>query len=303
MIAHGIIERARVVRIEDECERRGIHLRGAIDRSGPCPICGGHDRFAINIHKRKWLCRQCGVGGGDVISLVQFIDGIGFVEAVELLTGEEARPQARPPAPGKNQSAAEYEREQHRKAAWLWSRRLPIIGSIAERYPRSRGITCPLPATLGFLPSQKPEHHPAMIAAFGLVDEPEPGLIIPPHHIEAVHLTLLKPNGSKADIEPNKIVIGSPGNLPLVIAPPNDLLGLAICEGPEDALTAHQVTGLGVWAAGSAGRMPKLADIIPSYIECVTICAHRDEAGQHGAQRLAQALDQRGIEVLIEGLP
>ena len=48
--------------------------------------------------------------------------------------------------------------------------------------------------------------------------------------------------------------------------------------------------------------MSKLADVIPSYIECVTIYAHADKAGQHGAQQLAQALDQRHIEVLIEGL-
>jgi hypothetical protein len=64
----------------------------------------------------------------------------------------------------------------------------------------------------------------------------------------------------------------------------------------------HQTTSLGAWVAGSAGRMPKLADVIPRYIECVTIYAHADKAGQHGAEQLAQALDQRSIEVLIEGL-
>jgi hypothetical protein len=192
----------------------------------------------------------------------------------------------------------------HQKAsAPVWLQRKPIIGSIAELYLRSRGITCPLPPTLGFLLPQKPEHHPAMIAAFGLCEEPEPGLIVPPHHVEAVHLTLLKPDGSgKADVEPKKIIIGSPGNLPIVIAPANDLLAIDIFEGIEDALTVLQTTGLGAWVAGSAGRMPKLADVIPSYIECVTIYGHADKAGQQGAEQLAQALDQRGIEVLIEGL-
>jgi len=318
VIAPRIIDCARSVRIEDECERRGIHLRGAIDRCGPCPICGGHDRFAVHIHKQKWLCRHCGKGGGDAISFVQFIDGCGFVEAVELLRGEAARPQARQPAPTKKQSVAEYERDQRRKAAWLWSRRQPITGSIAELYLRSRGITCPLPATLGFLPPQKPEHYPAMIAAFGLCEEVEPGLIIPPHKVEAVHLTLLKPDGSgKADTRPDKLTIGSltikmireDGDgrriivgLPIIIAPPNDLLGLAITEGIEDALTAHQATGLGAWAAGSAGFMPKLAAMVPSYVEAVTIFAHADEAGQDGARRLAVALRRRGIEVTIEGL-
>ena len=68
------------------------------------------------------------------------------------------------------------------------------------------------------------------------------------------------------------------------------------------ALTAHEATGLGAWAAGSAGHMPKLAAIIPSYIECVTILAHDDEAGQRGAHSLAEALYQRRIEVIVEGL-
>jgi hypothetical protein len=202
----------------------------------------------------------------------------------------------------KKQTIAEYERAQHRKAAWLWAQRWPIIGSIAERYLRSREITCPLPPTLAFLPPSKPEHHPAMIAAFGPCEEPEPGVIVPPRNVEAVHLTLLKPDDTgKADVEKPKIIIGSPGNLPIVLAPLNDLLGLAVTEGIEDGLTAHLATGLGVWAAGSAGRMPKVADIIPSYVECVTIRADDDEAGQRGAQQLAQALDQRGIEVRIEG--
>jgi hypothetical protein len=119
-----------------------------------------------------------------------------------------------------------------------------------------------------------------------------------------VHLTLLRPDGSgKAEIEKPKLMIGSPGNLPIIIAPPNDLLGLAITEGIEDALSVHQATGLGAWAAGAAGRMPKLADVIPSYIECVTIYAHDDRAGQEGARGLAAALVERGIETFIEGLP
>ena len=49
MIAADLIERAHAVRIEDEVARRGIKLVGRIDRCGPCPQCGGHDRFSINV--------------------------------------------------------------------------------------------------------------------------------------------------------------------------------------------------------------------------------------------------------------
>jgi hypothetical protein len=304
MIAPHVIERARTVRIEDECARRGIHLRsavrGAVDRCGPCPVCGGTDRFSIHIHKQIFNCRGCRIAG-DVIKLVQHLDNCTFVSAVETLIGDDVRLQATPPA--NKQISDDYEREQHRKAAWLWSRRQPIIGSIAEHYPRSRGITCPLPATLGFLPPQKPDHRPAMIAAFGLCEEPEPGLIIPPRNVGSVHLTLLKPDGSgKADVEKPKIIIGSPDNVPLVIAPANDLLGLAVCEGIEDALTVHQATGLGARAAGSASFMPKLAESVPDFIEAVTIFAHPDKTGRDGAHKLAMALRRRNIEVTVEGI-
>jgi putative DNA primase/helicase len=186
-------------------------------------------------------------------------------------------------------------------ARWLWSQRKPIAGSIAERYLRqARGYIGPLPATLAFLAPRKPEHHPAMIAAFAVPDEPEPGVLGEARDLNAVHLTLLKPDGSgKADVTPTKLFIGSPRGRPIVLAPTNDLLGLAITEGIEDALSIHQATGLGAWAAGSAGAMPVLA--VPDYIACVTICAHPDAAGQKGALALADALASRGIEVLIQG--
>jgi hypothetical protein len=143
-----------------------------------------------------------------------------------------------------------------------------------------------------------------MIAAFGIADEPEPGIIVPPKSVIGVHLTRLTTNGDKA---PNadgksKIMRGTCKGAPIVISPPNDLLGMAVTEGIEDALSVYQATGLGAWAAGAAGFMPKLAPLVPDYIETVTIYAHYDESGRDGAINLASALKARGIEVLIQGL-
>jgi hypothetical protein len=200
--------------------------------------------------------------------------------------------------------SSEYRRKQADKAGWYWSRSKTIIGTIAERYLReTRGYRGPLPPTLRFLPPLKPEHHPALIAAYAVVDEIEPGVLGKPQNVTAVHITLLKADGSgKANMKPNKISIGSPGGLPIVLAPPNDLLGLAITEGIEDALAAHQALGLGAWAAGSASFMSALAVMVPSYIDAVTIFAHPDKAGRDGAQKLAMALRRRNIEVTVEGI-
>jgi hypothetical protein len=65
----------------------------------------------------------------------------------------------------------------------------------------------------------------------------------------------------------------------------------------------HAATGLGAWAAGCAGSMPKLAAAITrASPEAVTIWAHADRAGQGGAGKLADLLDARGIEVFTEGM-
>ena len=205
------------------------------------------------------------------------------------------------------------EREQARKAAWLWQHRQPIGGTIAEAYLRSREIACDPPATLGYLAPTKPGHHPALIAAFDFPNEVEPGRLATTPHVEAVHLTLLRSDGSdKADASPNKIMVGGSLGVPIVLAPLNDLFGLAVCEGIENGLTIHQATGLGVWCAGSAGHMPALADTIPRDVDAVTIYADDDRAGRKGAIALADGLHARckrpggflrgKIEIIIEGL-
>ena len=182
-------------------------------------------------------------------------------------------------------------------ARFLWSRRQPITGSIAETYLReARGYRGPLPATLGFLPARR-EHAPAMIAAFGLVDEPKPGYLIV-NDVTGVHLTKLRPDGSgKAGTDRDKIMIGPSMGQPIVLAPCNDLLGLAIAEGIEDALTVHELTGLGAWAAGSAGRMPALVAAVPDYVEAVTIMVDANDSGIKNSAKLAVLLEQRGVSV------
>jgi Protein of unknown function (DUF3631)/CHC2 zinc finger len=101
-------DRARAVRIEDELARRGVTLRGrGTDRCGPCPVCGGDDRFSINVDKQVFNCRGCGVGG-DVIALVQHLDGAEFNGAVTALAGPKPNGGAKKQS-AKSITAASYE--------------------------------------------------------------------------------------------------------------------------------------------------------------------------------------------------
>ena len=83
-----MIEFAKAVAIEDELHRRGIALkRVGRELVGPCPVCGGADRFAVHLGKQLWNCRGCGVGG-DVIDFVRHHDGCDFASAIITLTGD-----------------------------------------------------------------------------------------------------------------------------------------------------------------------------------------------------------------------
>lgn len=79
----------------------GLHriasTRGG-EYAGPCPFCGGADRFHAQPdppegHGGIWMCRQCGDGKWhDVITLVQQQQNCSFREAVAHLKGEPLRP-------------------------------------------------------------------------------------------------------------------------------------------------------------------------------------------------------------------
>ena len=150
MLSSEQIARAQAVNIGDIARERGLKLDRKGDYAGPCPRCGGTDRFSISARKGVFICRQCQPkGGGGAIALAMFLDGIGFREAVEVLVGERSISVKSQPIPAAKNSA-EYERRQHEKGAlyWLWSQRRPITASIAEIYLRAeRVITCPLPPT------------------------------------------------------------------------------------------------------------------------------------------------------------
>jgi hypothetical protein len=220
----------------------------------PCPLCAP---FKSRTGQRRKVLRIWRVDDGFA----------GFVCARCGEKGHTRNPNRPPPDPVKlarmRAEAAERERSETAKrldlARWLWRRRRPVLGSVAETYLRgARDYGGPLPVTLGYLPATG-KHGPAMIAAFGFPSEPEPGEIaIGDKAVRGLHITRLAPDGSaKAGTEADKIMVGrgSISGVPIVLAPINDLGGLVITEGIEDALSVYEATGLGAWAAGCASRV------------------------------------------------
>ena len=282
--------------------------KGAAKIDVACPACGPGCKTPVNRTRKvlriynaepgftTYVCARCGEKGfaheknhrsrNTAADQSRFFKPIGTSRRVPEPDAEDIK------AKKKKAETARY----------LWQRRKPIAGTIAETYLReARGYSGPLPATLGFLPASR-DYEPSMIAAFGVAAEPEPGILrIHSDAVTGIHLTKLLPDGSgKADVERPKIMLGSSIGQPIVVAPCNDLLGLVIAEGIEDGLTAHAITGRGAWAAGSASRLPKLADVVPSYIESVTVLVDDDDAGNNNAKQLITKLYDRGFEVRVE---
>jgi hypothetical protein len=266
-----------------------------------CPLCGPSRHTAANRRRpvmRVWRldpsyatyhCARCGESGSAR-------DGSGARRPID------ARALARA-----QMEAGERERigaaERLATARWLWSRRRPD--------PRQHHRALPALRPRHQVPAAGDARIPPGERRLSAGDDrgvrhgarDRAGRDRHDVAIHGVHLTHLLPDGSDRERSNNaKIMIGRrTTGWPIVLAPPNDLLGMAITEGIEDALSIHAATGLGAWTAGCASRLPALASAVPSYIDCVTVYAHDDDGRRHSLA-LADALRARDFEVFIEGL-
>ncbi|MFG1376140.1 CHC2 zinc finger domain-containing protein [Xanthobacter autotrophicus] len=160
------VAQARAVAVLDELGRRSIVLkRAGTEMVGPCPVCGGRDRFGVHLRKGLWHCRGAGLGG-DAIALVQYLDGADFLAACETLTGRPpprgegtrasaedlaAREEARRAREAERDRQSERYREDERRRLYrLWGEASPITGTVAEAYLARRGIANPQSRALRF---------------------------------------------------------------------------------------------------------------------------------------------------------
>jgi putative DNA primase/helicase len=263
-----------MTRIEDEIARRGIALRGrGPERCGPCPVCGaGTDRFSINTKKQLWYCRVCATGG-DVIALVQHIDGVGFREACRILGGEVAVTSARPNPPPKPSPAA-GQNDNSKRALTMWWTARPIISTLAETYLRSRSLEYldPDGDVLRFHPHCPfgGEVRPCMIALFRAIIGNKP---------VAIHRTALTIDGCKFD----RRTLGPIGGAAIKLSADEDVtMGLHVGEGIETTLAAMALGFRPAWALGSAEGIAKFP--VLAGIEALTIITDHDKPDARGRQ-------------------
>lgn len=254
---------------------------------GPCPKCGGRDRFGINISSRAFNCRQCELKGGDQIALVMQLLGKPFRDALTWIVGElppdlDPKEAARRRALAKKTAEREerdrntYRRQAIKDAQSMWARSRPGQIGIVGTYLKARGIEgLAVPDCLRFLldhPCVKKfgreyvtlHRGPCMIA----------GIFNRAGALTAVHQTWVdnSPPHGKAKIchdgkkVSSKLVRGSKkgGVIPLVTPQGADTLVMG--EGIETTLSAYVARPAGFeraayWAGvdlgNMAGRMEK----------------------------------------------
>jgi len=80
------LRRARAVQIQTLLNGSKLELVSG-ELVGPCPVCGGDDRFALKPREQIFNCRKCEKGGKGAIDFLKFRDGLSFNDAAERLAG------------------------------------------------------------------------------------------------------------------------------------------------------------------------------------------------------------------------
>lgn len=136
-------------RLIDLLQIAGLKRAGR-ERIGPCPRCGGDDRFSVNTAKNLFQCRRC-QGKGDQLGLVMFTLGYDFRDALEWLVGPsqeltpeqkaEAERTAKANAARKAKAEATFRERAIAEARAIWRETRPAEDTPVRDYLAARGIT------------------------------------------------------------------------------------------------------------------------------------------------------------------
>lgn len=267
---------------------------------GPCPLCGGTDRFSVRPHapKPRWYCRQCTPKGGNAIDYLIATQHIGFKEAVAYLGGptSEDKParkqEGRPMTTPEPKPIAPPDFAWQAKAAEICSDAVSVLesetpaGLGAMAYLRTRGL---MPdtikaASLGYVPKAGVQH--------GI--HVSQGITIPWYldgefwQIKIRHRTGTEPKyGSVQGGHPFLYVPG--GELPTGQGGP-----LVLVEGEFDALLLWQqlarsisVASLGSASAGNDVLSDRIKQAIGAF-NPILVAYDNDAAGMAGSAKIVQ---------------
>ena len=253
----------------------GVESKFLSGKHGPCPWCGGVDRYRFTDWERRgyWYCNQCGVGDG--IEFVKRMVGGDFKTAAKLIETVVETATVYKPKP--------YDEARRRgELNAIWGGGVPITATCpAGRYLAARGLPPPLTCTA----LRWSEDLKAMIAKVTGAD----GVPV------TVQQTFINGDAEKVTRKTfwGKHPIGSAVRLMDVA----DTIGIA--EGVETAMSASILFAVPVWAALDANHLAKW--VPPAGIKRVMIFGDSDRSytGQAATYALAQTLRAADLDVSV----
>jgi putative DNA primase/helicase len=268
----------------------GIDKRYLSNKHGPCPACGGEDRYRFDdkAGSGSFYCNGCGAGSG--VDLVMRVAGVDFLGAKRLI--EEQLPDAviHVPRADQNLDPDRFLR--------LWR----AGQSVSEHDPggaylASRGIDLDGLASLRHLPRASYRHnngrttqHHGLIALYMAPD-------LSSGTIETTYLDMF--GRRPIELKPSrKLLVGKkPKGGSVRLSPSADTMGIA--EGVVTALSARQLFDVPVWAALSDGGLVNWQP--PPTARNIIVFGDNDAsyAGQNAAYSLAYRLRRDGLNVEV----
>jgi DNA primase len=275
--------------------RKVAGTRGG-EYAGPCPSCGGDDRFRVQPEQGLWFCRGCRERWSDAIEYLRWRDGLSFTEAVQALGGDGlsrggfGRRTSPPPPPLAVPSRlwqARAEEVVRQAMDDLWSDR----GERARAYLYGRGLTDETIHTyiLGYIPEDR-------------YDNPNPwGLKLDEGKRVWLPRGIVIPWIQKSDDEVWCIKIRRPGGQPKYIATKGSVPtifgtlrfrqreALILPEGEFDAMLLWQEVGdlADVLTLGAAGKgLDPRAELYLLSSSRQLVIYDADTAGAAGAEKL-----------------
>ena len=310
----------------------GLRRKGA-ELVGPCPACGGDDRFHVNDRRRDGTaalfgCRQCHCNDVAAILRAAFPDRHGLAQT------NGAPRAATPSAQGKPRKTAARSEQRRRhdpvygddllkeEARRWWRNAAPVTDGtpahiyLAARHVLEAAADAERVRWLDQTPWRNLTNTPPRVRlkepAYPNAKPPAQavGAILYPYRtqtgtLEAVAVEPLDRQGNKAERRDGNragFMVGRVGNAwhqarPQVIA--TEQQPLAICEGPLDAWAIADVKGTEAWAAGSASVLPAKASELAATGREIQLWPDGDPPGRHAAGALQALLLNEGAKAHI----
>lgn len=264
----------------------GVESSFLSGKHGPCPICGGKDRFRFDDKDGRgtWICSQCPssnsfAAAGDGVEFVKRFLHVEFKEAaerIEALIGAAPKQDVKPVRSDADKLAD----------AWrMWRQAQRVTkGDPVYQWLFGRVGSIDVPPSLRFVetlryPGDTWTYHPGMVA---IIQAPDGSFA-------NVHRTFLTPDGLKAPVEECRMIM--PGVIPkgsaVRLAAAAEFMGIG--TGIETSLGASLLFGVPVWAALTDAL---LAEFEPPEI-CKELLIFGDNDAKFGGQAAAYVLARR----------